>query len=302
MTGVLLLNYGAPESMADVEPFLARIFAGRKMAPAVLAGVCQRYQLIGGGSPLLPNTRLQAAALEKQLNQKSDHFRVLAAMLHTPPYIGDVVREMADLGVQRIIGVSLAPFFSKNSSGAYFAALSKSCQERAVPFSCLPAWHLHGGFLQAVREVIAESRENWPEGEGADWVFTAHSLPQGEDAQLYHAQFLASVQAVMLPFPEQPYHIAYQSKGGGPVPWLEPALDLVLAELAAAGKKSVFVVPIGFVSDHLETLYDLDQAAAEQARSLGLALYRCPALNRRPLFIDTLAEAIEKHQRNEMLE
>lgn len=300
--GILLMNYGAPEKLEDVEPFLTRIFAGRKVPPSVLERVHARYRAIGGGSPLLSTTRCQAEQLEKELNQKGGGFRTFLAMLHSPPFAAEALAEAAAAGVNRVMVVSLSPFYSRISTGAYFAAAEKAWQLKEFSFQLDFAgeWYENHCFLRAVAEEISHCLEK----KGPDWkpcfVFTAHSLPKGEDAELYQSQILRSVKAVMAGFPHCSWRIAFQSKGGGTLPWLGPELDEVFEETAAAGK-NVLAVPIGFISDNLETLYDLDVEAAEKAFRLGIDFVRCPALNGNPLLIKGLADIVNDQLRNEMI-
>jgi len=301
VTGVLLLNYGAPSSLADVEPFLNHLFAGRPVQPSVLQGIRRRYQLIGGGSPLLANSCQAAACLAQGLRDRGQQVVVRVGMLHTPPFIGDVVRQMASSGIRRIVAVSMAPFYSGNSSGAYHRAVRDACGQLPTPLDpvCLDSWHLHPLYLEAVRDTIGGELAKCPQPDQAVLVFTAHSVPQGADGDRYQEQYLATVQALMAGHFSQVYRYAYQSRGGGGGAWLGPSLDDVLHQLQSTAARSVVAVPVGFAADHLETLYDLDIDAAGTASGLGLEFHRCPALNSHPLFIRALVDITEDALRKE---
>ncbi|MDD2498756.1 MAG: ferrochelatase [Desulfitobacteriaceae bacterium] len=296
VNGVLLINFGAPKNLEDVESFVSSILNGRKLPPPALEKIKERYRLIGGGSPLPGITRLQAELLEQELNREKDCFKVFAGMLHSPPYIPDVIRQMVEEKISRIVVLSLAPFYSRVSTGRYYAAVKEAGEQYSISklLHYAGSWHTHPLFLAAQEQRIKSELAKIGQQEKGCLVFTAHSLPAGDDAVLYQEQYRQAVQGVSLRFPGYKIRIAYQSRGMGKGTWLAPAVEDILTDLAGEGEKDVLVVPIGFVSDHVETLYDLDIILKEHAESFNLKFQRCPALNDSNLFIKALASVVHQ--------
>jgi len=315
--GVLLMAYGAPESLEEVEPFLLDVRGGRPTSPELVAEVAERYRSIGGGSPLLGVTRAQASALEAHLRTRPElggAFRVAVGMRHWQPRIGQAVAGLAAEGCVHLVAIPLAPHVSRMSVGAYFAALDEALAgPEAKPFqrvSRVAGFHDHPLFLDAwadrLRSALLRAvAAGWEPGE-TEILFTAHSLPKSivADGDPYPEQLLETAREVMARLPDGlpgglpdgwkslARRFCYQSAGARAVPWLGPSIEETLEELAAAGRRRVLVAPIGFVSDHVEVLYDLDVEARERADELGLALARTESLNTSPRFVEALAELV----------
>lgn len=286
MNGVLLCSYGSAAGVEDVPRYLAHIL-GRPPAPAHVADLQRRYTALGGTTPLHATTARQAALLQRALGSG---WRVAVGMKHSPPAIADGLRALAGAGVARAVVLPLAAQDSRVSVGGYHRA----AREAAAAIPGAPA-------LVEVRGFATHSRllEAWADrvrgglaalGEGATVLFTAHSLPSRvlADGDPYPAEVRATCEGVARAAGVVRWEQAWQSAAGPD--WLGPDVLDAIADLAKRGARGVVLAPVGFVSDHLETLYDLDIEAAQRARDLGLALVRCPALNDDPRFVDLLAE------------
>lgn len=289
---VLLLAYGAPRSLDEVEPYLLDVRGGRPTPPDVVRDLAARYAAIGGTSPLLQRTREQAAALAAALGGTTP---VYVGMRHWHPYIKDVLAEAVAHGVRRAVAIALAPHFSRMSIGAYQKKVDEARGSIEVTF--VSEWHDHPRFLDAVAGRVREGLAQCP----ADAVvFTAHSLPERilADGDPYAAQLRASVEGVMARVGEREHMLAFQSAGQTSERWLGPDAREVLDDLAARGRTSVLLCPIGFVADHLEVLYDLDIDLASRAKRLGVRLERAPSLNASPLLIEALVDLVQAAARN----
>ena len=300
--GVLVMAYGGPDSLDDIEPYLLDVRGGRPTRPELVEEIRERYRLIGGRSPIRELTEAQAAALEAKLNQGADgpHYRVYVGMRHWRPFIQQAVQRMADDGIRRAVGIVLAPHYSRMSIGAY---IKKAEEARAVVHPDLDlvyveSYHLHPLYLRAIAERVQATRMRFPEEDRASVpvIFTAHSLPerilQWEDP--YPRQLLATAQAVADRLGQPRWQFAFQSAGATSEPWLGPDVADVVRDLAASGERQVLVAPVGFVSDHVEILFDLDVELRAEADHLGVHLERTPSLNDEPLFIAALADVVRQ--------
>jgi ferrochelatase len=316
-TAVLLMAYGGPDSLDDVEPFLLDVRGGRPTPPELVEEIRARYAALGGRSPLLEISRAQAAGLERRLNHETPHdsesdpgarFRTFVGMRHWAPYIHDTVTEIADAGYTELVALCLAPHYSRLSIGAYLARLGDAVEtQRArgqvLDVTAVESWGDHPLFLDAVARKVREALARRPEDERSrvEILFTAHSLPAEvvEDGDPYERQLLATAEGVarLLAAGGSPprWSFCYQSAGASSIPWLGPALEEVIPERAAAGCKDLLVAPIGFVSDHVEILYDLDVEAREIARGHGVRLERTESLNTDPGFLAALAAVVREH-------
>lgn len=299
--GVLLMAYGSPEKIEDLEAYLLDIRSGRQLSPELLEEIRSRYLQIGGRSPLLDLTRAQAESLQAELEARSIdgkfQFMTAVGMRHWEPRILSAVENLAAAGASHIVGLVMAPHSSQMSTGAYYQKLHEAVETLDLPLEVIPVrtWHDRPGFIEAVAEkveaALAEFRDEVPYV-----VMTAHSLParilsMGDpyDAQLKEtAQLLASRSGL----PEGRWQFSYQSAGQTPEPWLGPAIEALIVDLAKAGEKNVLLVPIGFVSDHVEVLYDLDIACQKIASEHGVNLKRTESLNSSPRFIQTLGDIV----------
>lgn len=301
--GVLLMAYGSPETLDDVEAYLTYIRGGRKPRPEAVEELKERYRRIGGRSPLYEITLAQARALERHLNNHLDEgegYRVYVGMKHWRPFIREAIERMAQDGIQKAVGIALAPHYSRMSVGAYMEAAQSALEGHPMEMRFVESWHLQPSFLEAwaVRVRDGLQRFDVKERGGIVVVFTAHSLPERilEWGDPYPKQLLETAEAVArrVGLPGTRWRFAYQSASPTGEPWLGPDVLDVLDELAGQGVKSVLVCPIGFVADHLEVLYDIDVECRERAEGLGLHLERTESLNDDPLLVQALAEIVKE--------
>jgi len=300
MRALLLLAFGGPRSLDEVEPFLTRLFRGRKPSPEQLERVKERYRLIGGSSPLHEITWGQAKVLEKKLNHKDYAFKSYVGMRYGLPFIEQTLKEILRDGIREVIAIPMAPFRSRASTGAYVEEVNRVQKNlgEGMEISFIEGWHLHPLFLEAVREKIREGLMEFPseERKRVHLIFTAHSLPKTIiESDPYVNDFEASVKGVLGKMEPLPWHIAFQSKGGGPEEWVGPDVEFILKELSQDKVREVLIVPIGFVSDHIEVLYDIDILYREKAESMGMVLKRTASLNFSERFIEALSSIVEEH-------
>jgi protoporphyrin/coproporphyrin ferrochelatase len=300
MKALLLLAFGGPRSLEEVEPFLTRLFRGRRPSPEQLEKIKERYRLIGGSSPLPDITYRQAESLGKRLNEKGHSFKSYVGMRYGHPLIEETLKGVIGDGVEEVFALPMAPFRAGASTGAYIDEVGRAREilKRDLEVSFIEGWHLHPLFLEAVREKIREGLMEFPrvERERVHLIFTAHSLPKSVvEGEPYVEDMNASVKGVLEGIGALPWHIAFQSKGAGPGEWIGPDVESVLAGLSVQGVDRVLIVPIGFVSDHIEILFDIDIVFREKAESLGMALKRTRSLNASERFIEALAGTVEEH-------
>ncbi|MDI6770973.1 MAG: ferrochelatase [bacterium] len=297
MIGVLLMAYGSPSGPEDLEGFYTSVRRGRPPSPEMLRELGERYRAIGGRSPLPEITRRQAAALQARLDGDTPgRFRVYAGMRHSPPFIAETVAAMAADGITAGVGLALAPHYSRLGAGAYIAA-AEAARERTLALSLryVERWGEHPRFLDAVAGRLGDALATLPEGvrRTAPVVFTAHSLPKqalaGGDP--YTEELHRTCQGIADRSGIQEWILAYQSAGRTAEPWLGPDIREVLRGLGG-GAQAVVVCPVGFVSDHLEVLYDIDIECRALAASAGLRLVRVASLNDSPLLIEALADLV----------
>ncbi len=295
---VLLIAFGGPESPDEIRPFLERVTAGRRIPPARLEAVARHYQLIGGRSPLNELTRGQAAALRRRLARDGAALPVYVGMRNSRPFLDQTLAELAADGRRRVLGIILSAFRTEASWSRYISgveAAREAVAGRAPVVDYAESWSHRPLFIQAVAERVADAVDRMPRGSrNAPLVFTAHSIPRSmaEDSP-YEDQFRNASQRVAERLGRSNWSLAYQSRSGDPRdPWLEPDVNETIEQLAGAGEKAVIVAPVGFVSDHVEVLYDLDVEARQRALGLGMHFYRAPAVNDHPLFIRMLADLV----------
>ena len=300
MKALLLLAFGGPRSLDEVEFLLTRLFQGRKPSAEQIERVKERYRLIGGFSPLLKITQEQAKGLEEELKKRGYSFKSYVGMRYGHPLIEETLKEILQDGITEIIALPMAPFQSRASTGAYIEEVNraKKILNKEVSLSFVVGWHLHPLFLEAVRERIAEGLKGFGEEErkGVHLLFTAHSLPKSiVEKDPYAKEIEASIKGVLEKLEPFPWHMAYQSKGGGPEEWVGPDVESILTELSRQKVREILVIPIGFVADHIEVLYDIDILYREKAESMGMVLRRTPSLNFSKRFIEALATIVEEH-------
>ena len=298
-TAVLLMAYGTPNTLEEVEPYYQDIRGGRAPTEEQVEELTNRYRRVGGRSPLLEITRQVATALERRLGDTGDGpYKVYVGMKHWHPKIDEAVGQMAGDGFDSIIGLPLAPHYSTMSIGGYRGALEDAIRSRSLstPLRFIESWHGNPRFVSSTAERVKEALADLsPEGAaGLEVVFTAHSLPRSiiRLGDPYPQELLRSSEAVAEAAGLVSWRFAYQSASHTGQPWLGPDILETLATLAGEGKDRVLVVPIGFVSDHLEILFDIDVEAQELAKGLNLTLRRTEMPNASPAFIEVLADLV----------
>lgn len=297
--GVLLMAYGGPNSLDEIPGYLADIRSGRPTTPAVLEEITNNYRQIGGKSPLLEFTQQQVNAVAAQLDPR--YFTCYLGMRHWAPWIEEVIGQMVADGITHAISLVLAPHYSKLSIAKYQEKIADGLEmyRGQIEFAHINNYHDAPQYIEALANRVQEGLSRWPaaERESVHVIFSAHSLParilkMGDpyDRQLHETAQLVATRAGLT---AAQWSWSYQSAGRSPEPWLGPQLEEYIPELAARGVKNVVSIPIGFVSDHVEILFDIDIEAQAAAREQGIRLERPPALNTDPLFIATLVEAIQ---------
>jgi ferrochelatase len=279
---VVLMAYGSPSGPEDVRPYLEDVRGGRPVSDEAVEELAERYRRIGGRSPLDDVTQAQRAALESELGVP-----VFVGMKHWRPRIAEAVDSALAAGATRILGLVLAPHYSRLSVGEYRERLDAAVGGRAEVV-LVESWHDHPGFVDIVADRVR--------GTDAWVVFTAHSLPERilADGDPYQEQLLETSRLVAERAGLERWSFAFQSASATGEPWLGPDVLEELDHLYEAGVRKVLVAPVGFVSDHLEILWDLDIEARERAGELGLELERIESLNDDPAFVRALAELVEE--------
>lgn len=281
------MAYGTPATPADVEGYYTHVRRGRPPTPELLADLRRRYDAIGGTSPLLERTREQAAGIQAALGDGS---RVELGMKHAPPFIEDGVAALAAAGTTDVVGLVLAPHYSALSVGEYAARAEAAAAGAGIRLTMVESWHLAPGYLDLLARFV-RAQVGALGVEPLEVVFTAHSLPARilDSGDPYPDQLAETAAAVAERAGVERWSVAWQSAGRTPEPWIGPDVLAVLPALVAGGVAGVVVCPAGFVSDHLEVLYDLDVEARAEADRLGLAFARTPSPNAHPDFCATLA-------------
>jgi ferrochelatase len=281
-----------------VEDYFTHIRGGRKPSPEAVEHLKERYRLVGGKTPLLEITNEVATRLQDKLREGGSSFNVYAGMKHWHPFIGSVMEQMAHDGVRRVVAFALAPHCSRISLGGYRKAVDEAQETLGSPFDIpyIKCWHHNPLFRQMMAGLVREGMAQFPEERRGNVtvVFSAHSLPERirtwDDP--YERQLLESSAAVAELAGVANWRFAFQSAGNTGEPWLGPDIVDFLDTLHSEGVENVLSVPIGFVSDHLEILYDLDIEAKEKARELSITYYRTSMPNAKPEFIEVLASVV----------
>jgi len=297
--GILLLAFGGPNSLDDVGPFLENIFPGRPLSPALIDQVRERYRLIGGKSPLLKITERQAQSLKHSLLKARRVIEVYTGMRHWHPYIQETFKTMGGKGVKKVLCLILSPYSSRATAEGYKDAVQTAIKNstKKIEVNFVPSCHTNPICIDAVFEKVKAGLDLFPSHRQpyVQIIFTGHSLPQtAVKNDPYVDQIHATISSVMQRFKNNDGHLAFQSRGRGNGEWLSPDVEDVLKVLAKSGKVEVLVVPLGFVSDHLETLHDLDIILRKKAWDLGLNFQRSPSLNDSPKFIEALTDIVLK--------
>jgi len=272
-------------------PFLQKPIAA--LIAATRAGKARSmYRQIGGKSPILDITRAQASELEKLLNSDNERYRVYIGMRYWHPFIEDAMERMHRDGIRDIVALGLYPHYSIATTGSSFLELKKAIKHyQAINLRFIKSWYAHPLYIDAMIERIRKGLALF--GAEPDVLFSAHSLPQKfiDDGDPYLKEIQGTISAITSKIGLK-WHLAFQSKSG-PVKWLEPSTEQMIGELARKGVRNLLVVPISFVSDHIETLYEIDILYKDIASVLGIELKRSGSLNTSPTFIKALAEIVK---------
>lgn len=306
--GVILLNMGGPDTIEDVEPFLLNLFSDReiiKLGPKFLQRFLAKiishrrapksktiYNKIGGGSPLKAITSQQAHALSQELASYGE-FLVTYAMRYWPPYADTVVQQFVDQKVSSITALTLYPHYSRATTGSSLKELLKStskiCPE--IPVHTITDWPTEPSYVQSIAQNIRQGVSQFESNE-VTVVYSAHSLPTSfiDEGDPYVEHISQTIQAIEK-LTGIKGELCYQSRSG-PVEWLSPSTPDIIRQLADAGCTNILMVPISFVSDHVETLYEIGMLYRDQAKELGIELRPCESLNVQPLFIRGLRDLV----------
>ncbi|MCL2760087.1 MAG: ferrochelatase [Desulfuromonadales bacterium] len=306
---VLLLQMGGPDSIQAVRPFLLKLFKDRdiiKIGPALLqpliarlivnrrlARVENNYRQIGGKSPLREITEAQAEALQKALGED---YRCFVAMRYSEPSTNEALTAIKSEGITDITVVSLYPHYSRATTGSSINELKRGLKKFPKDWQIRTVVHFYNnpGYIAAIAENIEKGLSKFDSRGDVTILFSAHSLPQFfiDEGDPYLAHIKETVRLVMERFGDVKYRLAFQSRAG-PVKWLEPSTDAMLKELGKENCKNLLVVPVSFVSDHIETLHEIDIEYAAEAKKHGIENFkRVESLNTMPKFIDCLADLV----------
>ena len=299
MIGLLVMAYGGPDNLEEVEPYLMDVRGYRSTAPEIVHEVRERYREIGGRSPILERTLSQANAIESVLNEQGQDFKAFVGMRHWRPFIQDTLTEMRAQGIEKTVGLVMAPHYSRMSIQAYFNKIEEA--NSGMQIARIHDWHLLPEYLDALARRVRSVLERFPESVRADVpvIFTAHSLPERilEWGDPYPLQLLSTTEALLERLGSRPYEFAYQSAAISTEPWLGPDASVIMERYAAEGKRHMLICPIGFVCEHVEILYDIDIVYQKLAKELGIQLERIEMLNDEPKMIRGLAGLVRQTAR-----
>ncbi|MCG6135415.1 MAG: ferrochelatase [Nostoc sp. LLA-1] len=314
--GVLLLNLGGPDKLEDVGPFLYNLFSDPEIirlpfrwlqkplawfiASRRVKTSQKNYKQIGGGSPLRRITEAQGEALKEQLSNLGQEANIYVGMRYWHPYTEEAIAQITQDNIEHLVILPLYPQFSISTSGSSFRLLEKLWQEnpelQPIDYTVIPSWYKEPGYLQAMAELIAQELDQYPNPNEAHIFFSAHGVPKSyvEEAGDPYQQEIEECTALIMQTLNRPneHTLAYQSRVG-PVEWLQPYTEDALKELGAKGVKDLVVVPISFVSEHIETLQEIDIEYREIAEESGIHNFRrASAPNTHPIFIQALANLV----------
>ena len=292
---VLVMAYGTPRDLDDVEAYYTDIRHGRPPPPELLQELRDRYAAIGGRSPLLELTERQAQGIQKRLG-----IPAFIGQKHAAPFVPDAIRKMKEEEIEQAVGLVLAPHYSSMSIGDYARRAHRGAEEIGWDgkLAMVDSWHLEPGYIGFLAREVQRALDTIDGSLRARTVvlFTAHSLPekilQAKDP--YPQQLRETAEAVAERSGIERWQVGWQSAGRTDVPWLGPDLLDILRTLASEGTPAAVVCPCGFVADHLEVLYDVDIEARDAAAELGLQVARTASPNDDPLFLDALASVVRR--------
>jgi ferrochelatase len=296
-TAIILIALGGPRSLDEVGPFMAA-FMGKPAPLPVVKAVVERYKLIGGKSPLPKLVKAQADALSNELGSG---YRACEGFRYSKPTVAESFDRAIRDGARRVIALSMSPFATEVTTGAYKSACDGLGSGETCPLF-IPSWHDNPLFIKAWSEKVLAGLAvfSGPQRAAAVVIFTSHSIPVRyiNSGDPYQKQVEETVRLVVAGAGIRNWRIAWQSKGALTTePWIGPEVEPTLDKLAREGCKTVLEVPIGFTCDHLETLYDIDIVHRTYAKKMGLAFERADSLNTSPLFIKALADIVQKAEK-----
>ena len=304
-TAVLLMAMGGPDCLENVEPFLRDVRGGRPTPPALVDEIRERYRVTGGKSPAVSITQEVAKKLERRLNvatHRRYRYKVYVGLRHWHPFIKETYAELLKESPEQIIGVCMAPQQSSLSTGAYRRKVEEAraeCGDR-TDVTYVGSWNRHPRLIAALADNIRLGLLTFPSDVRATVavLFTAHSLPERIIAMKdpYPDEVKGTVEEVTQLLSNQPIYFAYQSQGRSNEPWLGPTVESMLETIQLAGHRHVLVAPIGFLCDHVETLFDIDIELKQLAANKGIRLERIAMLNDSPALIETLLDVLTTHE------
>lgn len=293
--GVLLLAFGGADSIESVEPFVKNILKGRDVAPEFIEEMKDRYEAIGGKSPLLEITTGQAKALEEKLNGQNDgtDYKVFVGMLNWAPYIKEAIKDIQAAGLTEVQAIVMTPYALPAIMDGYKKAVAAAIEESGKPLSVeyIEGWHTHPLFIDALVENLKDELKAFDEPKNAHLVFTAHSLPVAALRGDTYQRLVRETVFAVTDFVNYEYRVAYQSQGSVGE-WLGPEVDEIVIEASAYAKEGLIIIPVGFVCDHVETLFDLDINIKKMTEGMGMKFGRTASLNTNPKFIEMLAHIV----------
>ncbi len=302
-TAVLLMAMGGPDCLENVEPFLRDVRGGRPTPPALVEEIRERYRVTGGKSLAVAITQEVAKKLERQLNESGDgRYRVYVGLRHWHPFIRETYAELLKESPEQVIGVCMAPQQSSLSTGAYRKKVEEARVELRdqTEVTYVGSWNRHPRLITAIVDNIRKGLLAFPADVRASvpMLFTAHSLPERIVAMKdpYPDEVKGTVEAVTRFLGSQSTYFAYQSQGRSSEPWLGPTVESMLETIQLAGHRHVLVAPIGFICDHVETLFDIDIELKQLAVNKGICLERMAMLNDSPALIETLRDILAAHE------
>ena len=317
-TGILLLNLGGPDTLAAVRPFLTRLFSdreiihlpggpigqfviGRAIAWSRTKEVQENYRRIGGGSPIVCWSTLQGRGLVERLRARGHDVEFAMAMRYWKPDTSQAIADLERARCDRFLSLTMYPHYSIATTGSSVNELVRVMKRRKtlLPLDRIDAWYNHPGYLDALALRARAALETFPADAKPTMLVSAHGLPQHfiDDGDPYCSHIKVTMKGLLERLPAMPSVLAYQSRVG-PVPWIGPSTESEIARLAAGGVKDLLVVPISFVSDHIETTYEVDQLYGAQAAKRGIRTFRrIESLNDFPPFLDALADLVESRLR-----
>jgi ferrochelatase len=313
-TGILLLNLGGPDTLAAVRPFLTRLFTdreiiqlpggrvgqafiGRMIAWSRTKEVRENYHRIGGGSPLVCWSTLQGRGLTERLRARGHDVEFALAMRYWKPTSEQALDALLRAGCDRLLSLTQYPQYSIATTGSSVNELLRAMKRRKIllPLDRIDAWYNHAGYLDAMAARARAALAAFPEDASPTILVSAHGLPKHfiEAGDPYCDHIQVTMQGILERLPRLPATLAYQSRVG-PVEWIGPSTDQAIDRLAREGVKDVLVIPISFLSDHIETLYEVDMLYGDQAKARGIRTFRrMESLNDFPPFLDALADLVE---------